>query len=369
MLRIKPVPQGPALVTRRKLLQISVAGLLASQVGRAETGFAAEVELRNSASRQEGSERKVQSVVRAFTNRAKLDSDVLEEMFSSGRGSPSYLRVEVQMTIDRTTSLPISYKFGRHNHFTEREMLDLSRHRAHDRKAMLFCHGYNYTFTDALRAAARLKSVAGPTSPMFVQSWPSWGGFFGWLGYVHDIGQIDFATRLLRRQIVNLLQSSDIDRLQIIGHSMGSRAIIAALDAIFQSADRDLLKRISHLVLAAPDLDQEVMDRDYLPIVDYAGIRTLVYVSNKDKAMWWSELVNGNPRVGSTDAQLYVREQIATVNVTDVDTSLWGHSAIFDSQRIASDLYYFLNREMPVEQRFGLRPMSFEGRPYWHLEP
>jgi len=66
------------------------------------------------------------------------------------------------------------------------------------------------------------------------------------------------------------------------------------------------------------------MDRDYLPMAESLELKTCLYVSDRDFAMWVSEFLNGHPRVGSSEKRIYIRPHITTIEVSFVDKTRWG---------------------------------------------
>lgn len=306
-------------------------------------------------------------IVRFVTTRNSTRAMSIPDQFGSERGGPHYGKVAVSLKVDHSR-MPVVADVRSIRHLHEREFFDLTKHATADRKVALFVHGFNVSFADALVAAARLKNATGPQAPMYVHSWPSAAGLGGLFAYYRDIAEVDYATPILRHTITNLLFSPEVGGLHVFGHSLGARPIVSALKQIFDSSDRQLLLKLDQVVFAAPDVEQEIMDRDYLPVVEYAGANTLVYVSSRDFAMKVSEFFSGRARVGSTHKAVYVRNGVTTIDISEVDLSTWGHSP-FDSPRVAADLYYALNRRLTPKERHGLRPNSTYFGTYWSLRP
>jgi esterase/lipase superfamily enzyme len=376
--------RGP--ISRRTLLGAGLAGLFAPLLGQTESlaadlpipgagaraAFAADLTVVRTGGRvRRGSYRIVEQNLRLFTNRKRTGYTSVVDQFGSDRSeTPSYGKAKIVLTIPRGSSLPDRSELKEITPLDEQAFFDLSRQGVHSRSAIVWVPGYNNDLEEVLNTGARLKSIIGTKARMLVLSWPSAAGFWGYLGYLRDIAEVDFAAPFLRQTLINLLRSADLDRVQIVVHSLGARAVVWALKAIYDSpAERPLLKRISEIAFAAPDVDQDVMDRDFLPVADYADFVTCLYVSNKDLAMKASEFLNGRPRAGSTNKRIYVRKQINTIEVNAVDSSRWGHSAFFESVRIANDLHYFLNQHLPAKDRYGLRLKTLFSGSYWCMQP
>jgi len=71
---------------------------------------------------------------------------------------------------------------------------------------------------------------------------------------------------------------------------MGNRLLTLALNNLAAKySTESKLKRISQVVLAAPDLDQDVFKNNLLPKLRNIGLRRTLYSSDKDKALNFSE--------------------------------------------------------------------------------
>jgi esterase/lipase superfamily enzyme len=76
--------------------------------------------------------------------------------------------------------------------------------------------------------------------------------------------------------------ASGAPKLQIFAHSLGTGLTVNALRRIFDSPQRDVLRRISQLVLAAPDIDRVWMYLELVSVLEKFRIPTTVYVTEKD---------------------------------------------------------------------------------------
>jgi esterase/lipase superfamily enzyme len=85
--------------------------------------------------------------------------------------------------------------------------------------------------------------------------------------------------------------------LVLVSHSMGNRIAIDGLIHL-QATAPALAARIRTVVLAAPDIDRELFDRDLAPDIVRPGRHIALFASNHDFALRASWGVHGNPRVG-----------------------------------------------------------------------
>jgi len=60
---------------------------------------------------------------------------------------------------------------------------------------------------------------------------------------------------------------------------------------------------------------------------------------------------------------------IDTIDVTQIDTSPFGHTYYGSSDPVLRDLGLLMSRAVPPEQRVWLAAAELNGRPYWVFQP
>jgi len=275
--------------------------------------------------------------------------------------SPSALRFEFtadpahHVVLQSVTSLPAD------GFFTE---LGSRIEASKTRDALVFLHGYNVTFDDAARRTAQLTyDLKFPGAPIFY-SWPS-VGVTG--AYTLDEQSIEWSQTHIKQFLADLLSNTSAERLYLIAHSMGNRALTRAFIALLRERS-DLRSRVRQIVLAAPDIDADVFVRDLAPELVSSGVATTLYASADDKALLASKAVHGYARAGDAGASVLVIPGIETVDATGADTSFIAHS-YFASRTILSDLFYLVSEGKPAESRFGLRRVMTPKGAYWVYAP
>ena len=88
---------------------------------------------------------------------------------------------------------------------------------------LVFVHGFNNTFADAINAGARLKADLPWEGPLVVFSWPSWGQV---LLYTED-EKIQAQQYPPFLQLLNDIKAAN--KIHILAHSMGNRIAVNAL--------------------------------------------------------------------------------------------------------------------------------------------
>jgi esterase/lipase superfamily enzyme len=123
--------------------------------------------------------------------------------------------------------------------------------------------------------------------------------------------------------------------------------------------------RIREVVLAAPDIDTDVFVHQIAPDLVAIGAPVTLYASSTDRALSLSRLIHGGPRAGDSGDSLVVLKGIETIDATNVDAALTGHSYVGDRRSILSDLYYIIQCGVRAGKRFGLSRKTRNGSGYW----
>jgi esterase/lipase superfamily enzyme len=232
--------------------------------------------------------------------------------------------------------------------------------RSDEHDALLFVHGFNVEFDDAVRRLAQLAYDLGFKGPAIAFSWPSQGTL---LGYNRDARNVELSADSLRMVLSDLSKTAGVERIHVIAHSMGNRALVGALCKL----ESDIA--IRQIALIAPDIDAELFRR--LTRSFPAGIGPItLYASSRDTALVAAQRFAGYPRAGQGGQDIVVTPGIDTVDASAVDTSLTGlgHSYYADASQILSDLFTFFQGN-PASKRFGLRAAQGKDGPYWIFMP
>jgi esterase/lipase superfamily enzyme len=159
------------------------------------------------------------------------------------------------------------------------------------------------------------------------------------------------------------------DRIHIIAHSMGNRAIVRALEQVVLAGINNTSKPMYHeIVLTAPDIDAEVF-KQLASTINKAANRVTLYASSKDVALAASKRFHGYSRAGDSRDSIVVVPGVDTIDASMVDTSFLGHSYYGDSRSVLSDLFNVLQGGAPPDRRFGMLPRKLNGTKYWAFLP
>ena len=242
------------------------------------------------------------------------------------------------------------------------KLVESSRH-----ELFIFVHGYHVTFEDAVRRTAQIAYDMEFTGAAITYSWPSQGNF---LGYTTDEDSVQYTVSHLKEFISTITNNNPGTSINLVAHSMGNRALTMVLKefALEQSQNSPPAQMFGEVVLAAPDVDADVFKQRVLsqPSILNVAHRVTLYASSNDKALLMSKKVHGFHRAGETGEGLVVLQGIDTIDVSQIDLSILGHSYYGDSQPIIRDLKSAMLLQMEAAQRLWLQPMEVgENLKYW----
>lgn len=168
--------------------------------------------------------------------------------------------------------------------------------RAH---VLLFVHGYNTRFEEAVYRFAQIVHDAGAPVVPVLFTWPSRGNL---LSYVYDRDSATYSRDALEAVMQAMVDDPKVGEISILAHSMGN---FVAVEALRQMAirNRSLSPKIKDIMLASPDIDFEVFRREIAEIrKSETDPPVTLFVSNDDKALSVSKLLaGGEPRLGDID--------------------------------------------------------------------
>jgi esterase/lipase superfamily enzyme len=236
----------------------------------------------------------------------------------------------------------------------------LSRVLASKRDAVVFLHGYSTTFGDAALRAAQLGVDLGISGVMAFYSWPSKGR---WFDYAADAASIEASEGAITDYLTAVGAHSGAEKIHVIAHSMGNRALLRAVNRIAASASERSGRLFSQIILAAADVDADSF-RSLSAAYARVAERTTMYVAPKDKALRMSGVLHSFPRAGFTPPVVVVRG-IDTVSLEDIDLMGMGHGYVGEMRELLTDIYDLLRNGTSPDKRFGLRAAACADGSYW----
>jgi esterase/lipase superfamily enzyme len=217
--------------------------------------------------------------------------------------------------------------------------------------AFVFVHGYNVTFEDAARRTAQISYDLGFDGAPVFYSWPSQGDV---AKYTFDESNVAWSTANLERFLVDFAEKSQADKIYLIGHSMGTRAMTQAYVSLLSSRPA-LKKKFVEVILAAPDMDADVFKRDIAPAMLAGEGKITLYASSDDVPLKASKAVHGGyPRAGDAGAAIVLVNGVESIDATGMGTDFLNHSYFAGNRSIISDIFYIVHDGFRAQNRAGL---------------
>lgn len=246
---------------------------------------------------------------------------------------------------------------------------------------LLFVHGFNVEFDEAVVRAAQLSNDLSRDARFDIgipvlYSWPS-AGALSLEDYQGDRARSLGAAPYLEAFLDILTTDLDVSRINIIAHSMGNRVLTKALE----DYARDYLERNNRddlefrILLVAADVERDIFDAAN-GVFDNLDANVTIYTSDTDRALELSSYLNDNQqkRLGDTDTNRpYIRkaQNYQTIDATNVTTELFGigHNYYSDNPTILWDMMCTIAETRPQDRalelaRFGDLP---DGDPYYRI--
>lgn len=277
--------------------------------------------------------------------------------------TPSVLRLEITEDVCRHLVLQKTERLANPKFY------DLLRQRvkqsAH-RELFVFVHGFNVSFEDAaLRTAQIHHDLKFEGAPIFF-SWPANDKFI--FTYPADETNVAWSVPHLKQFLLEIVKESQAQSVNLVAHSMGNRALAAALREI-ELEMHDQARLFNQVILAAPDIDADDFRNNIAPAMQKTARGLTLYASSHDEALLASQFIHRQPRAGDAGEGLTVLAGIDTIDVTAIDQSFFGHSYYGSSHPVLNDLKALLTGAVPPRDRTWLSPAERDGLTYWIFQP
>jgi esterase/lipase superfamily enzyme len=222
--------------------------------------------------------------------------------------------------------------------FIERIRRAVAARPPQERDVLVFIHGYNTRFDDAVFRFAQIVHDSGFKGVPVLFTWPSRGSL---LSYPYDRESAVYS----RDDLDNLLQAiatkTGARKFDILAHSMGGFLTAEVLRGAAMRGNGRYNGKLDQAMFAAPDIDIDVFRRQ-LEKITPQRLPITVFVSADDKALGFSRFVWGSSnRAGAftvTDpemAQRLAERNVTVVDLSDVKTSdSLGHGKFAASPKV-----------------------------------
>ena len=167
------------------------------------------------------------------------------------------------------------------------------------RRVLIFVHGFNTRFEEAVYRFAQIVHDARVDVAPVLFTWPSGGNV---TDYVYDRDSAVYSRDAFEVVLQALVKDPNVDSISILAHSMGNYLAIESLRQM-SIRDRGLSPKIRDVMLASPDIDVDVFRRQIAEID--AGPRPAqftLFIARDDRALGLSSfLARDSTRLGSLD--------------------------------------------------------------------
>jgi esterase/lipase superfamily enzyme/Tfp pilus assembly protein PilF len=240
--------------------------------------------------------------------------------------------------------------------------------RAYLGQALVFVHGYNTSFDNAVRRAGQLAYDLGYDGPVFAFSWPTRDSLWSYLG-ARESAQL--SADGLREFLERVVAETKAKRIHVVAHSMGN---VALNEALFTLEPETLAKlNFGELVLASPDLDPDLFLRTYKRL-QKRGATTTIYAASSDWALWLSSGLRGRPQLGyiprGGPRRLVSGTDLIDISSVNSDVFSLNHDTYANSPAVIADLKRLLkDGQRPPEARTTeLVKVPAAGGVYWRYK-
>lgn len=245
------------------------------------------------------------------------------------------------------------------------------------KEVIVFIHGFNNTFESSALVLADIWHFTGRRGVPVLYSWPAASG--GLFGYFVDRESGEFTIFHLKEFLRLLADTPEVQRIHIIAHSRGTDVMTTALRELViesRAAGRNPLEdlRIANLILAAPDLDFDVVRQRLIAEKFGPAIGQItIYTNQGDSALDLSEYLMSGTRfgrldsanLGKTEGQIF--SQVTNVNIINVESgvSFLGHSYFRENPGVSSDIAILIrDGNKPGDPK---RPLVHRAGNFWDL--
>ncbi|MEM7373159.1 MAG: alpha/beta hydrolase [Bacteroidota bacterium] len=230
------------------------------------------------------------------------------------------------------------------------------------KEAFVFVHGYNVEFHEAAKRSGQMAFDMGFDGAPIMYSWPSRGST---PAYTIDEANIQWTKKHLQDFLQDVSDQSGAETIHLIAHSMGNRALSRAFADLSKEQEEKLGETFKNVILTAPDIDADVFKSEIAPAMLKSKSHITLYASSTDRALQLSKKIHGHPRAGDSGDFLVVLPGMDTIDATNANTELLGHSYFADSVDIISDIVQILSEGTQASKRKGLEKQSNDMGDYW----
>jgi esterase/lipase superfamily enzyme len=235
-----------------------------------------------------------------------------------------------------------------------------------NKEILIYVHGYKVVFDNPILVTTELWHFLGYDGVAIAFAWPSTPSTWA---YISDLETAALSAHSLRILIEYLAEETQVERINIIGYSAGTRVVIDVLDqlslmsAALEDAGLQEDLPIGQVFLVGSDYDRDLFAAALLNGLLNLPERLTIYLSETDRALGISQWVFGRNRLGQmwqerplkpqVDKYLRKSESLVLIDVTGAEaaTAGNGHAYFRNSPWVSSDIFVSLLYRLEPEGR------------------
>ncbi len=181
--------------------------------------------------------------------------------------------------------------------FTSAIAQQLAARKNDDGNVLVFVHGYNTNYQEAVFRMAQLKADRSYDETTVLFAWPSFGTL---TGYVADRESSTYSRDYLERVLDDIARIPKVKSINLVAHSMGNWLAVETLRQAKLRAKSPFIEKLGNVVLLSPDIDVDVFVSQ-LDIIGKLKQPIIVALARNDLALAASQRIAGDiARVGNT---------------------------------------------------------------------
>jgi len=239
-------------------------------------------------------------------------------------------------------------------------------------QAIVYVHGFNNSFEDALRRAGQIGYDLRFDGPIFAFSWPSKNSVFG---YLADAKSARDAAPALKDLLIRIIKGTGVRKIHFIAHSMGNVLLLDALQQLLKSDPEDA-GSIGEIIDASPDIDPKEMKAS-VTAIEAKGPRFTIYASRNDWALYTSSILHAlldltpAARAGFVGSAPLIIPGVDTLDVTN--TGLYfglNHDLYASNPTLVTDMRRLIGAgtRPPDKRNSAFEAVSIAEGKYWRLK-
>jgi len=228
-------------------------------------------------------------------------------------------------------------------------------------EVLVYIHGYNTSFDDALRRAGQISFDFGFKGAPVAFSWPSRASVGS---YSADSESVLWSAAYIERFLSTISEKLPGRKIHVVAHSMGTKGLLYAMRLLAYRNPKNL--RLESVILCAPDFDARLFVEQFAPLVQPLAQQWAIYSSRKDVALLTSSTINAAPRLGMP---VWPVAGYDIINASEIEVTPWSlpdtHSYYASKQPLIDDMVAMILGRKPTQR--GLKENKSQAGLFWTL--